>query len=135
MPTPSVKDFMEDQNSIPDEPTFQSIMNLTAIYAEALLMEADCQTNYDNAKNAAQYRRDDIALRAYADGIINGGNERHKRLQEIYLFNADEGAAILDEYEEKAFKALTLASSERKRIEYQVSLTKAWLYSRSGGLR
>lgn len=115
--------------------SYQDLIELTAVYSDALFMESNLQRAYDAAKDLTQYCRDNVSLVSYSNGSINGLNERQKKLQELYFIAEDSATSYLEGYEEQAFKALTLATIERKRIEAEISLTKAWLYSLSGSAR
>lgn len=127
---PNETEILEDADM--DMTCYQSLIVLVDALHDAMELEADHQKKYEYAKDAVQYRRDEVALSAYRDGAINGANERHKKLQETSAISNDSAANFLQDYEAQAFDALTLAVIERKSLETQVSLTKAWLYSRSG---
>jgi hypothetical protein len=116
----------------PHAPSYQGLIELTAAYSDALLMEAEAQKAFLDAQSLTQYRRDEVVLGAYTANVISGGNERQRKLQEGYVIADDLATAYLEGYEDQALKALTLATVERKRIEAEIGLTKAWLYSISG---
>lgn len=113
-------------------PTFEGLMNFADMYQDALFMEAEAQKAYIDAQALTEYRRNQAVADAYAAGLINGGNEPHRKIQAIRVVDEDRAVAHLQWYEGQALKVLTLAAAERKRIESEMSLTKAWLYSQSG---
>lgn len=108
------------------------VIGLTAAYSLAMVDEIVSEKLYKDAQALSQHRRDRVSLDAYAGGGIDGGNERHKKLQEIRFLFEDIELARLEVLEETALRSLALATIERKRVEAEISLTKAWLYSKSG---
>lgn len=115
--------------------TLEELIALTAAYSLALIDEAVAQKVYDETSSLTQYQRDNVAYLAYANGQINGANESQKKLQVLHLIAEDKALPYLEGMEDVALKALTLATVERKRMEAEISLTKAWLYSQSGAGR
>lgn len=112
--------------------TLEGLIGLTFAYSLALVDEAVTQKFYNEAQELTQYQRDNVARLAYSKGDINGANERQKKLQELYFISEDKAVPYLEGMEDQALRAYTLTSVERKRIEAEISLTKAWLYSQSG---
>jgi hypothetical protein len=108
------------------------LLQLSNAYQDALFAEAQAQIEYNDAQALTEYRRDEVVFDAYEDGHIEEPNERRRKLRETMIIADDEAVGWLEWYERKALNELILKTGERKRIEAEISITKAWLYSQSG---
>jgi hypothetical protein len=115
------------------------ISELTEAYLAYLLEERQAQRRVLDAREAVEYERQRLISIARSDGLITGKNEQERNEQiSIVVANtpADKsGYYFLKEYELKEEIALEIVEAQRKAIEAEISLTKAWLYSLSGGAR
>lgn len=115
--------------------TLEEIKDLVKKYDYALQREADKAIDVRIARDAAEFRRAEVLLAAYQSGAIDGKNETMRKMQEAVALDADNALACLETYLRQEEACLSAYEVARKAAETEVSLTKAWLYSQSGGKR
>ena len=108
------------------------LIALTENLADVQKEEYQQFANLTQAKlNLEEARALSLSL-AYHNGEIVGKNtDERQRKETVFLSNDDAYQAALQN-ENKIDKYYQMAKIERQRIENEISLTKAWLYSQRG---
>lgn len=109
------------------------LLELISQYKDALIEERAAILALADARVALETERARLLVYAYnTTGQIDGKNETVRKLQEAEYLENQNGLDWLARYEREAAEAVSRAEIERKTIEVEISLTKAWLYSLSG---
>jgi hypothetical protein len=123
-------------NISPDDPGNetipQGIINLADAYKAALIAEQDAIFNLAQAQSALETEKVRVVAEAYALGHINGKNEAERSTQIAHGLEGAPGVDFLTTYAQAPKRALSNAEIERKSLDVEISLTKAWLYSQGG---
>jgi len=109
---------------------------LVEAYEAQLLEERVIMRRLLDARDAVEYEKARIVSIARADGLITGKNEAERNEQITIIVantpDCESGYYFLKQWEFDQERALEIVEAQRKSIEAEISLTKAWLYSQSG---
>ena len=114
------------------DPIYQKLMELVDKYGEILTIESARSDFLTDARAALETEKARVLLTAYADDVINGKNETVRKLQETMVIDDSNSLYWLGLYERRFAQALSDSENDRKNIEAEISLVKAWPYSQSG---
>lgn len=118
-----------------EEFTRQSITDLINDFTVALTDERTAMVELLEARAAYDTEKMRVAAEGYANETINGKNEAARKLQEAAIIEDSNGLYWLGLKVKAAELAADLAEIDRKSIEAEVNLTRAWLYSQASIVR
>lgn len=111
------------------------VIALADTYKAALSIERVAEVALNDARATTEYQRLRETVQAYEAGVIDGKTVDDRKRQEAHNLEKSNGVYWLEHYERQAEADYSLAKIERQRIDALIGLTKAWLYSQSGGAR
>lgn len=114
-------------------PSLQDLKDLTQARAQARQDELEAKRALERARSAAKKVQSMAVLAAIGAGLIKGKNQTQRDMETTQLLSQD------DEIQEHNLHICHLedeadsAQIQRELLDDEISLTKAWLYSQSGG--
>lgn len=107
------------------------VTELVSDYRAALLAERSMLFELSKARAAVESEKVRSIAEAYALGSIDLKNADTRKAGENAAVECSSALPFLQEYEREAEQNAEQAEIDRKCIEAEISLTKAWLYSQS----
>lgn len=104
-------------------------------YKVVLLKERDIKIQLAETVRGIEEKRIALLAQAYDEGVIDGKNAEVRGVQEKNILASDKDIIALVVAKNQLETDISLVEVERRYLETVVSLTKAWLYSQSGGER
>jgi len=108
------------------------LTELVDAYGNALRAERTLMHEMLQASAAVDSEKVRVITEGYAVGTIDIKNAETRKAGENAAIELSPALPFLQEYEAKARYSLEQIEIDRKCIEAEISLTKAWLYSQSG---
>ncbi len=103
-------------------------------YESILMDELTCIQSLSFCQSAYESEKSRVVNEAIAAGEVDMKNADTRKQGEFKATDNSLGCFWLNEYVKAAQNKLDQVQVQRKIIETEVSLTKAWLYSQSGKL-
>lgn len=107
------------------------LQELVADYKNALIIERGTIVEMTQARATCESEKVRSIQEAYATGAIDSKNQDTRKAGEAAAVELSSALPFLQEYEREACQNFEQAEIDRKCIEAEMSLTKAWLYSQS----
>ena len=112
--------------------TLESMRQLVNDYGDILSSERSAIHELTKARAACESEKIRSIQEAYSTGSIDPKNAETRKAGENTAMELSPALPFLQEYEREAEQNYEQAEIDRKCIEAEISLTKAWLYSQSG---
>jgi hypothetical protein len=123
------KSAMQNKSIIFD---LQDVKELTNSYKALLLIERSAMMELSDARAALESEKSRMIGLAYVAGAIDTKNADTRKTGETKAVEDSPGVYWLEKYAREAQQNYEQAEIDRKAVEIEISLVKAWLYSQSG---
>lgn len=111
---------------------FSNIAKISVYLRRCLAIEHEKMLDLTFARSAYESEKLRVIAQAVKDGKIDMKNADTRKTGESEAVENSSGCYWLEKYLFEAQVEYGLAEIDRKTIETEISLTKAWLYSQSG---